>query len=291
MKKLFLLLLICSFVSLSAIAQTRAISGVVTSSVDGEPLVGVTVVVKGSPAIGTATDIDGKFELSVPEDATALIVSAVGLVTQEVELGTTTTFQIVLESSDTGLDEVIVVGYGTQIKSKVTGNISKVRGDEIENTPVPSIQQAMQGKAAGVFIESTNGKTSGVTRMRIRGSSSITAENEPLFIVDGVPLSNEPLNQSGADINPLTSINFNDIESIEILKDASSAAMYGSRGANGVVLITTKRGKAGKTKLNVNFQYGFSQATRFRDFMNAEQYISHFREAAANGDAYDDFYY
>jgi TonB-dependent starch-binding outer membrane protein SusC len=285
MRKIYLLFtLLCVFSLHTAFAQTRQITGEVKSSEDGSAVVGATVVVKGNASVATITDLDGRFTLNVPENAEALVFSFLGMETQEVAIGESSVVNVVLVPSETSLDEIVVVGYGTQIKSKVTGNISKVSGEEIKNTPVPSVQQALQGKSAGVFIESTTGKSSGITRMRIRGSSSISATNEPLFIVDGVALSTEALNQSGAAINPLTSINVNDIESIDILKDASSTAIYGSRGANGVVLITTKKGKAGDTKLNVNFQYGFSKPSNMREFMNKEQFLSYFREAAYNSD-------
>ncbi|MEZ5011414.1 MAG: TonB-dependent receptor plug domain-containing protein [Bacteroidales bacterium] len=154
----------------------------------------------------------------------------------------------------------------------------------MRNIPVPTVELALQGKSAGVFIESVNGKSSGTTRMRIRGSSSIGAINQPLFVVDGIPLTTEALNYSGGDINPLTSINFNDIESVEILKDAASAAIYGSRGANGVVLITTKKGVEGDTRLNFNFQVGVSEESNRREFLNTAQYIELFEEAAYNSD-------
>ncbi len=167
----------------------------------------------------------------------------------------------------------------------------KIDGEKLMNIPVPTVELALQGKMAGVFIESVNGKSTGTTNMRIRGSSSITATNQPLFVVDGIPLTTEALNQSGAVINPLTSINFNDVESIDILKDAASSAIYGSRGANGVVIITTKKGVSGDTKLNFTIQSGFNEASRRREFMNAEEYISYFRESAANADIYEDAYY
>jgi TonB-dependent starch-binding outer membrane protein SusC len=292
MRKIKILsLLLCMAIMHIAFAQNRQISGVVTSSEDGGPIPGAMVAVKGMASVATVTDFEGKYNLSVPNEATMLVVSMMGMETQEVAIGSSNVINITLISSMTSIDEVVVTGYGTQLKSKVTGNISKVSGDEIKNTPVPSVQQALQGKSAGVFIESVNGKATGVTRMRIRGSSSISATNEPLFIVDGVAISTEALNQSGAVINPLTSINVNDIESIDILKDASSTAIYGSRGANGVVLITTKKGKAGDTRLNVNVQYGFSKPSRLREFMNKDQYIEYFRLSAKGGDAYDDRYY
>jgi len=263
-------------------AQTT-VTGTVTGAQDGIAIPGATVRAKGFTDVGTITTLDGKYSLQVPNGANTLVFSFVGMKTLELPINGTV-LDAALQSEDVGLEEVVVVGYGTQIKTKVTGNISKVKGDDVQNTPVPSVQQAMQGKTAGVFVESVNGKVSGSTRMRIRGSSSITANNEPLFIVDGVPLSTESMNQTGAAINPLTSINMNDIESIDILKDASSTAIYGSRGANGVILITTKKGKAGDTKLNVNFQYGFSKPSHLREFMNTEQYIKYFREAAYNSD-------
>ena len=290
MKKVHVLLtLVFSLLLFVAIAQNKQVTGVVTSAEDGSTLPGVAVVVKGNTAVGAVTALDGSYQLNVPADARVLVFSFVGMQRLELPVSESGVVNASLETEITPLNEVMVIGYGTQIKSKMTGNVSKVSGAEIQNTPVPSIQQAMQGKAAGVFIESANGKVSGITRMRVRGSSSITASNEPLFVVDGVPLSTEPLNQTGADINPLTSINFNDIESIDVLKDASSTAMYGSRGANGVVLITTKKGKAGDTKINLNMQYGFSNPSRLREFMNAEQFIAYFREAGVNSDIYEGY--
>jgi len=292
MKKSYVFLtLMCFFLLHSAIAQNRQLSGVVTSSDDGSTIPGVSVVVKENPTLGTLTDIDGKFQLSVPATAKTLLFTSIGMENQEYPIGASNVINITMVPFATNLDEVVVVGYGTQIKSKVTGNISRVSGEALRNTPVPSVQQAMQGKSAGVFVEGVNGKVGGQTRMRIRGSSSITANNEPLFIIDGIALTTEALNQSGAPINPLESINFNDIESIDVLKDASSTAMYGSRGANGVVLITTKKGKTGATQLNVNFQYGFSKASNKREFMDADQFIDYFRLAGKGADSYEDRYY
>jgi len=285
MKKLYMVLLLTCFVVVNAAnAQNRKISGVVTNAEDNSILPGVTVTAKGFAGVGTITDFNGKYSLDVPAGATVLEFSFIGMETQEIVIGTGSTIDVALMPSSIDIEEVMVVGYGTQIKSKITGNISNVKGEALKNTPVPSVQQALQGKTAGVFIEAANGKSSSITRMRIRGSSSVTATNEPLFIVDGVPVSTESLNQSGAAINPLTSINVNDIESVDVLKDASSTAIYGSRGANGVVLITTKKGKAGATKINVNMQYGFSNPSNYREFMNTDQFIAYFREAAYNSD-------
>jgi TonB-dependent starch-binding outer membrane protein SusC len=291
MKKVYVLLtLLCFFLLHTANAQTRKLTGTVTSAEDGTAIPGVTVLVQGT-SNGVLTDLDGKYMITVSTDAKTLQFTFIGMEKQEVPIGVSNVIDVSLVAVATTLDEIVVIGYGSQIKSKVTGNVSRVGGDVIKNTPVPSVQQAMQGKSAGVFVEGNNGKVSSQTRMRIRGSSSVSATNEPLFIVDGVPLTTESLNQSGAPIDPLTSINFNDIESIDVLKDASSTAIYGSRGANGVVLITTKKGKAGDTRLNVNFQYGYSQPSHKRDFMNTEQYINYFREAGKNSDAYETLIY
>lgn len=283
-KVLILFFLFCGFL-LPAMAQQKTITGTVTGTLDNQPVIGATVLVKGT-SNGVITDMNGKYQISAPQGA-SLEFRYVGMKTTEVVIGTASVYDIALEYDLVGVNEVVVVGYGTQIKSKVTGSISKVDGDLLKNTPVPTIEQALQGKTAGVFIESVNGKSTGTTNMRIRGSSSITATNQPLFVVDGIPISTEPLNFSGAVINPLTSINFNDVESIDILKDAASAAIYGSRGANGVVLITTKKGMSGATKLDFTIQSGFNEASHKRDFMNAKQYIEYFEEAAYNSDLID----
>ena len=289
MRKLLLLFFVfCGFL-LPASAQQKAITGTVTGAEDKLPIPGVTILVKGSTT-GAVTDINGKYQIAAQVGA-ILEFRFVGMKTTEVVVGSSNVYDLGLEFDLIGVNEVVVVGYGTQIKSKVTGSIAKVDGAILKNVPVSTVEQALQGKTAGVFIESVNGKSTGTTNMRIRGSSSISATNQPLFVVDGIPLTTEALNQSGAVINPLTSINFNDVESIEILKDAASSAIYGSRGANGVVIITTKKGINGDTKLNFTIQSGFNEASRRRDFMNTDEYISYFREAAINGDIQEDLAY
>jgi TonB-linked SusC/RagA family outer membrane protein len=290
MKKIFMLLSLLLLTGSLVIAQTVQVSGTVTSSEDGLPMPGVSITMKGT-TLGVLTDADGKYSISAPASAKSILFSFVGFKTQEVLLDGKTKIDVVLSQDLVLMNEVVVVGYGTQIKSKVTGSIAKVEGESLKNMPVPTIEQALQGKTAGVYIGAVNGKSTGTTNMRIRGASSITATNQPLFIVDGIPITTEALNQSGAVINPLTSINFNDVESIDILKDASSSAIYGSRGANGVVLITTKKGINGDTKLNFTIQSGFNEASHRREFMNADEYITYFREAAVNGDLADDDYY
>jgi TonB-dependent starch-binding outer membrane protein SusC len=177
-----------------------------------------------------------------------------------------------------------VVGYGTQLKQNLTGNIAKISGDAIQNIPVTTVEQALQGRAAGVLVTSQNGKLGQGMNIRIRGSSSISASNEPLYVVDGMIITTNNLSSNAAATNPLSDLNFNDIQSIEILKDASASAIYGSRAANGVVLITTKRGKSGRTNFSANFQYGSSKPTRNRKFLNSEQYVELMTESALNND-------
>ena len=281
MKKCSLVLALAVLVLGTAWGQ-REISGTITDS-DGETLIGASVLVAGS-STGTVTDLDGTYSLQVSEDATTLIFSYTGFTSQEVAIGASDIIDVVLQEGISQLSEVVVVGYGTQIKSTVTGNIAKVKGEELENIPVASVEQTLQGKAAGVFIEGVNGKPGGQIRVRIRGASSLTASNNPLYVIDGVPITVESQNTSGADLNPLADLNFNDIESVEVLKDASAAAIYGSRAANGVIIITTKQGKAGKTKVDASYQYGFSNETNRREFLNAAEYIELFTEAAVNLD-------
>lgn len=291
MKKLFLFSIVMFLFILEASGQKKTITGTVTGSEDKLPVIGATVQIKGTLA-GVATDQDGKFQISAAEGS-ILEIRYVGMKTEEIVVGTSSIYNVMLELESFGIDEIVVVGYGTQIRSKVSSSISKVDGEKLMNLPVPSVEQALQGKSAGVFIAGLNGKATGSTRMRIRGSSSITAGNQPLFVVDGIPVTTEALNNNdfSAAINPLTSINFNDVESIEILKDAASAAIYGSRGANGVVIVTTRKGSSGDTKINFTVQSGFNEPSRRREFMNSSEFIDYFREAAANTDEDDDIYY
>jgi TonB-dependent starch-binding outer membrane protein SusC len=286
MKKLLLLFFMLCGLLLAVNGQQKTITGTVTGTDDGQPVIGATVTVKGT-SLGVPTDTKGRYQISAAP-GNVLEFRYVGMKTREITVGESNVIDVALETELLGVDEVVVVGYGTQIKSKLTGSISKVNGETLQNLPVPTVEQALQGKSAGVFIESVNGKSTGSTVMRIRGSSSISASDQPLFVVDGIPITTEALNQSGAAINPLTSINFNDVESVEILKDAASAAIYGSRGANGVVIITTKKGISGNTKLNFTIQTGYNEASHRRKFMNTDEYIKYFREAAVNGDLQED---
>ncbi len=274
------------FLGLStAFGQIVRISGVVTDANTGDAVPFASVAIKGT-ADGTIAEIDGKYSLSAPRNAT-LVVSSIGYETQEFAIEGRSIINVVLQPDLATLQEVVVVGYGSTIKSKLTGNVAKVGGDDLEYAPVPSVQLALQGKAAGVFIESVTGKVTSASRVRIRGSSSLSASSEPLYVIDGIPFDMSARNIHGGAINPLASLNTNDIESVDILKDASAAAIYGSRGANGVIIITTKRGKAGVPKLSLNLQGGFSRPSNKRDFMNAQEFISYFRHAALNSRALD----
>jgi TonB-dependent starch-binding outer membrane protein SusC len=259
-------------------AQYVNVSGVVTSAEDQLPLVGVSVVVKGTTK-GTITDIDGKYSLSAPEKGT-LVFSFVGFAAYEEALGGKNTIDVVLKVGADVLNEVVVTGFGSQIKRELTGNIARLKSKDIENMPVVSVDQALQGKAAGVYVNAGGGKLGQAVTVRIRGNSSISASSQPLYIVDGTPVTTGDLGNYGGETNPLSDINPNDIESIEILKDASAGAIYGARAANGVVLITTKRGKSGKTSVTANFQTGTSQATKRVPFLNAAEYEKFYRQAA-----------
>jgi TonB-linked SusC/RagA family outer membrane protein len=276
------ILLLCGII-VHANAQSRTVSGRVTSQDDGTPIPGVNVVVKGS-SVGTTTDVEGNYNIAVSGNDVTLVFSFIGFVNVEAPVGTRTTIDIQLSSDVTQLSEVVVVGYGTQLKQDLTGNIAKVGGEAIQYVPVTTLEQAIQGRAAGVLVTSQNGKLGQGMNIRIRGSSSISASNEPLYVVDGMIISTDNLSSNLAATNPIADINFNDIQSIEILKDASASAIYGSRAANGVVLITTKRGKAGRTNFTANFQYGSSKPTRQREFLNSAQYVELMTESAYNRD-------
>ena len=276
-----------SFVSMQLFGQGRTITGKITDADNGEYMPGVTILLDGTQN-GTISDFDGKYTINVPESGGTLVFSFVGYETQRITLGEKNVVYVSLKMSQEILEEVVVVGYGTEVKTKVTGSISEIKADEIALTPVSTVEQTLQGRAAGLFIESNNGKVGGDVKIRIRGSSSINASNQPLIIVDGIPINTVAINDYfNVYLNPLNDIDFNDIASVEVLKDASASAIYGSRAANGVLIITTKRGKEGKAKITLDYQQGFSEPTRLREFLNAEEYIDYFTQAAINAGEYD----
>lgn len=237
------------------------VKGQVTSADDGLPLPIVNILLKGTTK-GTQTDFDGNYSIEVPDQNAVLVFSFMGYLTQEVSVSEGTTINVSLKSDVTSLDEVVVVGYGTMKKQDVTGAVSSVEAKDIVSTPVPGVADAIKGKIAGVDITNSNGNPGSGQQIRIRGNRSITASNAPLVVLDGIPYAGF-IN----DINP------NDIQSIEVLKDASSTAIYGSRGANGVILITTKRGATGGTKVTFDSYYGPTEMYGEIDARNAEQYV------------------
>ncbi|SHF44830.1 SusC/RagA family TonB-linked outer membrane protein [Dysgonomonas macrotermitis] len=264
-RKLFkakgMLTLILGFMSMFVFAQTKTVTGTVVDE-QGYEVIGVSVSVKGS-ATGTITDMDGKFSINAsPKDV--LLVRYVGYVEQSVLVGTQTNIRIVLQEDTQLLDEVVVVGYGTQKKSDVTGAMISVGEKELKSRPVSNAFEALQGKAAGVDITS-NERPGEIGNINIRGVRSLTASNTPLYVVDGIPI----MSSSG-----IETLNTNDIESIDILKDASATAIYGSRGANGVVLVTTKRGKEGRLTLNYTGTVTVENIQDRMKMMNSDEYIT-----------------
>src|SRR5687768_1778617 len=245
MRILLPLLLLLSFQSQ---AQDRLITGKVNDALQGIAISNASVSVKGS-RIGTTTAEDGSFRLNVPPGSSILVVSSVGFTPVEVDISSTTTVTVALTPTNTALNEVIVVGYGTQRRRDVTGAISKVSGEQLTTIATPSFEAALQGKAPGVQVIQGSGLAGSSSVVRIRGVGSISASGDPLYVIDGIPITSDPFlrgNSGAMNQNPLASLNPNDIESVEVLKDAGAAGIYGSRGANGVILITTKRGKSGK---------------------------------------------
>ena len=275
-QRLFFVALL-SVLAVGAFAQSKTVSGTVLDKT-GESVIGASVVVKGTTN-GTITDFDGKFTLqNVPDNGT-IQVSFVGYKTVDIQVKGQSTVKVILEEDTETLDEVVVVGYGVVKKSDVTGALTKVSEKQIKERPVQNALQAMQGKAPGVDI-TTNSRPGELGDVRIRGNRSITADNDPLYVIDGIPM----VAGSIADINP------NDVESMEILKDASATAIYGSRGANGVVLITTKKGKVGKVSINYDGTVTFSKIHSMTDWMDSGELIDWKRQAYINTGAYSGTY-
>ncbi|NBP69295.1 MAG: TonB-dependent receptor [Cytophagia bacterium] len=264
--------------ALEVLSQSKPVKGIVKGD-DGVGLPGVTVVEKGSPANGTVTDAEGSFTISVREGAT-LIVSFIGMKTVEVGVGNQTSLEVVMESDITQLSEVVVVGYGTMKKSDLTGSIVSIGGDDLKKVPVASVAESLTGRLAGVQVAGTEGSPDAEINIRVRGGGSITQSNQPLYIVDGFP------------VNSINDITPSDIQSIDVLKDASSTAIYGSRGANGVIIITTKSGKAGKFSVSYNAFYGFKKVANTLNVLNPQDFVKWQREySQLRFDADDQGYY
>ena len=265
MKKNLLILffgVICSLFFMQSFAQERTVTGTVTDGANNEALIGVNIVVQGTTT-GAITDVNGNYSISVPSGEAALLFSFVGYAVQSVAVGNQTVIDIQLAPSTVGLDELVVIGYGTQKRGSITGAIVSVSSDDIQELPVTDAGSALQGRAAGVVALSAGNQPGEGVTIRIRGRRSLTATNEPLFVVDGIPYDGNI-----ADINP------RDIKSMEILKDASATAIYGSRGANGVILITTNRGGDMATVVSYMGHYGVSSVLGLPDMMTGDEYYT-----------------
>ena len=275
------LLLLSGFVLLSIITLAqRTITGKITDD-KGNAVPNVSVIVKGTTT-GTTSKTDGTYSLTVPANAKALIFSAVDMITSEKPIGTDAVIDVSLRSEDKTLSEVVVTGYGTARRREVSGNIATVKGSTLANKPVQSFEQALAGRATGVQITVPNGVLNTPPVFRIRGTNSISLSSYPLIVVDGIPIPTGDFSSTNAGGNALASINPNDIESIDIAKDAAATAIYGSRAANGVVFITTKKGRAGKAKVSYNASVSWTQPYGIPEVLNAQEYTNYKNMAAAN---------
>jgi TonB-linked SusC/RagA family outer membrane protein len=274
MRKLLKLTVALLLLNGQLMAQERIVTGKITD-INGIPIPNASVIVKGT-SNGTTTKSDGSFSLSVSADAKTLVISSVGLVTQEVSIENRSSIQVALKNDDKTLSEVVVVGYGQQTQKLKTQTTSVIKADAFRNMPIVSPTQALQGQAAGVNMVNSSGLLGAAPNVQIRGSSSLLGGTQPLYVVDGVPLNDQVLSTAqggGTGLNPLIDLNPNDIESMTILKDAAAVAIYGSRGTNGVVLIKTKRGANNqKTRVNLDYFTGVSKPTDLLDMMNADEF-------------------
>ncbi|MBC6112587.1 TonB-dependent receptor [Pedobacter sp. CCM 8938] len=271
------------------------LTGIVTDEV-GNPLPGVSIRIKGNNSISTATDMNGHFNISYPEDKKAiLILSYVGYVMREVIIGEQTSIKVYLTPEVGSLNEVQIIGYGTTTRKTSTGSIASITSKEIEKQPVGNPLAALSGRMSGVLIAQNNGVPGGAIQVQIRGQNSLSSGGIPLYVIDGVPFTNfnggspatDNLNAFGTSgasggISPFGMINPSDIERIDILKDADATSIYGSRGANGVVLITTKKGKSGRVKIGLNLNSGFTEVSRFIPVLDLQQYLTLRKEAFQN---------
>lgn len=270
-----LLCFMATLISLSVSAQNVTVKGTVTDQT-GETVIGASVVEKGNTGNGTITDIDGNFSLSVPANAT-LVFSYVGMTPQEIALKGKTTVNVVMQDDAQALDEVVVIGYGTVAKRDLTGSVASVSAKELEAIPVANVSEALTGKLAGVSITTTEGSPDADIKIRVRGGGSLSQDNSPLYIVDGFPASS------------ISDISSSDIQSIDVLKDASSTAIYGAKGANGVIIITTKSGREGKTEVSLGVSYGIRKKTGEVGVLNPYEYVMWQRELNQTGDYYGDY--
>jgi TonB-dependent starch-binding outer membrane protein SusC len=274
MKKILLFVLTNLWLFLPGLAQEKIVTGKVTDRDEGDPLPGVNVIVKGT-TIGTFTDAEGGFSINVPGSSSILVFSFVGLKTIEVEAGSNTIIDVRMETDATQLSEVIVTGYSTQNARSVAGSVASVKAETIERVPLASFDQALQGQVPGVLIQAQSGQPGAAASVLIRGKGSLLGTNAPLFILDGVEIT----------ASDFSTLNQADFASISVLKDASATSIYGSRGANGVIVISSKKGAKGKIRINYDVQYGTSRAPENKlDLMNSAEKLSY---ELANGNPYD----
>ncbi|HMO62522.1 MAG TPA: TonB-dependent receptor [Ferruginibacter sp.] len=272
MRKIAQLFFVLVLASSSALAQNKTVTGKVTDERNNTPLAGVSVTVKGSQA-GTTTGSDGSFSLSVPATTKSLLFSSVNYVAQEISLGNKAEIIVRLISEEKALSEIVVVGYGTQRRKSVTSAIGKIDPEPITNLVTPSIDRQLGGRTAGIQVTSPSGLVNETPRIRVRGVNSINGARGPLIVLDGVPMVDGGFS-SVANTNALTDINPADIESLEVLKDGSATAIYGSRASNGVILITTKKGKSGKSNVVYSNNFGFSNPYKKFDLLNAQEFVT-----------------
>lgn len=282
MKRLLSVFFLLCGLLLTSAAQQKTVTGMVTSSEDNLGIPGVTVLIKGT-TIGVVTDVDGNYSIQA-SPGQILVFRFTGQKTQEVTVGAANTIDIVMQPDLLNLEEVVVVAYGVQKREASTGSVGEVKSSEIQNVPETSIEKMLSGKVAGVQVTATSGQPGANTQIRIRGISSINAGSEPLYVIDGIPVMSGDQSFFTNTGNALASLNPNDVESMTILKDAAASSIYGSRAANGVILITTKSGKAGAAKMNFRASYGVEQIANDNGYrpLTAEEYLAFQRTAVIN---------
>lgn len=268
---------------ISVVAQSSTVSGTVTDEETGEPLVGVSILVEETNT-GTTTNIDGEYEINIPEEGTTLVFTFVGFQEVRENIDGRSVIDVQMSEDLQQLDELVVVGFGRESRRNIIGSVSSINNETLTDLHTTTFDQAIQGKTAGVQVTSTSGVLGAPVSVRVRGTSSINAESQPLYVVDGIPVVNSELGGNygvGGDggVNPLINMNTEDVESIEVLKDASAASIYGSRGANGVILITTKSGHEGGSQLNVGFSTGFSSPSKEYDLLSGPEYLQMYNYA------------
>jgi TonB-linked SusC/RagA family outer membrane protein len=275
MNKKIIILILIAWCGLGALRAQTVVTGVVTEEGSGAPVSYASVMIKGT-TVAVNTDTDGKYSIRVPAGDATLVFSFIGMETLEEPLNGRTVINVVLQSSQRQLDEIVVIGYGSEKKKNIAGAVSNIRADELSKASVENFQKAMQGKAAGVQITSANGAPGGAVEILIRGRGSLNGSVAPLYVIDGIQVATGNYSSVLASSDPLAGLSMDDIESIDILKDGASAAIYGAQAANGVIFITTKKGAAGKTKISFKSTFGWQQVGRQIPTLNGPETIEMF---------------